>query len=363
MPWPSFRHSPKRVTLKCLRRVGVFVGIALLLSGCVQIRWEHASDWNQLTEVAITNATNSATFSVGAPDTPAGRITQTGSEHNDRRWYLAGESDTNSEIVVEWRGHSRWSDGGGQLGTVLRAQRQPDGTMTGYVIWHDYSYGQDQLIHVAAWFADGVHSLQFTQFGAASFDDLSVVRSVTGASRTSGVTTLAMANTDGIRVGDTLSVSLTDTSYSGVVTVTAVTPTSLQYQQVAPDDAVGSTGSVQDLDAVMPYWVRVQLVGHTISLKVWTAGTPEPSWSDSAHTRVFDDVNGVGPTGAGLDGIYAGHLFAGNFAEFGQLDILPISSSSSAAPASRPSTADQRAAQTLTGKSALPVVVRGSRAP
>ena len=192
------------------------------------------------------------------------------------------------------------------------------------MVWHDYVFAQDQIFHVAAWSTDGSH-LTVTSIGDAAFDNLKRIVSVTGASRSVGVVTLTTPAAGVTKVGDTISVSLSDSTYNAVATVTTVTATSVQYAQAKPDQTGDPiTGTAQDLDAVLPLWVKSQVVGNVVSIKVWRNGENEPSWDDPVAVRSFADTTGLGPVGPGEDGLYAGHLAGGAWVEYGLLDIRSL---------------------------------------
>jgi hypothetical protein len=101
-----------------------------------------------------------------------------------------------------------------------------------------------------------------------------------------------------------------------------------------------------------------------LSIKVWTAGEDEPSWTDPVHVRVFEDTAGIGPTERGRDGIYAGHIEAGDWVEYGRLEIKSLDGSSSPRPArvgiasASQRRADREAALTRGAGAPLPAVGR-----
>jgi hypothetical protein len=306
--------------------LAAFVGaLALVLSGCVRVHWTRATDWGTFTEVPVSNAVNTVTRSV---DTAAGlgRLTAAGTEGNDRRFYLAlREASTDSEITALWHGHSLQQAGGGQLGVVLRAQLLPDGRVTGYVVWHDWGFGQDQNMYVAVWTSEAGAgpNLQISGIGTAAFDGLTDTVDVSDATRTDGTVTARVPAGHGVKVGDRLVVSLADATFSGVHDVVAVGDTWVRYA-AAGSDATSGGGTLRDLDQVMPYWVHAKVVGTTLSVKVWRDGRPEPAWGDPEWSRTFTDTTGVGPVGPGYDGIYAGHTSAGGYVEYGSVEIFSL---------------------------------------
>jgi hypothetical protein len=345
------------------RAVGV-AAAALLLAGCVQVQWQQVSDWNRFSVVNVSHATNGVTLTVGAPGDKTGRITETGTELNDRRWWVLNGSSalaSDGELLTLWRGHTRWRDGGGQRGQVLRAQRMPNGTTAGYVAWHDYVFGQDHIVHAAVWFTDDGQNFRYAYLGGAAFDFMKNTTLDVNASRTSNVVTLTVPPAHGVEAGDTLIVDTVDAGFDGVATISAVSPTSVTYSDPGPDTVLGGPGTAQNLDGVAPYWVRTQIVGRTFAVKVWPDGQPEPPWTDPVHVRVFEDSNRVGPAGPGRAGILAGHIDRGASVAYGPVEFSSLDGQGPAPlDPTRPTAADVAAMRTVTGGSGLPVVAAGS---
>ena len=237
------------------------------------------------------------------------------------------------------------------------------------MVWHDYVYGQDQIVHAAVWTSDvdAGPDLQITYLGSAAFDGLTKIVNVSDSSRAAGVVTITVPDGHGLLVGDRLLENLDDGTF-GVVELTAVGDTWAQFDQAGEDTPSGGGGTVQDLDQVMPYWVHAKLVGTTLAYKVWPAGEPEPAWDDPTWVRVFEDTDQVGPVGEGYDGIYAGHIRNETFVEYGPVDIFsldpPPGPATAAAPPARigrrATPSDPAAVRARTDHAGLPRVHAGS---
>jgi hypothetical protein len=344
-----------------LRRVAVVGVAAMVLAACDPVNWGSRNDWNRFTQIPISNPLNTVSLSVGPAGSQVGRITENGTEANDRRWWVLNSPvSRDGEILALWRGHSRWSSGGGQRGQVLRAQRLADGTTTGYVVWHDYVFGQDQMVHAAVWFSNGGTNFRYTYLGGAAFDFMKSTVATVDATRTANVATLQVNPGHGVDVGDTMVVDVVDASFDGVAKITGVGPASVSYADPGPNTMTGGPGTSQNLDGVAPYWVRSRVVGRTLAIKVWPDGQPEPPWADPVHVRVFEDSARVGPSGAGKAGILAGHIRGGASVEYGPVEVTSLDGTSpSPLDATTPTAADRVAMLTVTGDAGLPVIANG----
>jgi hypothetical protein len=229
------------------------------------------------------------------------------------------------------------------------------------VVWHDYIFGQDHIVHAAVWFTDDGQNFRYSYLGGASFDFMKGTVLDVNASRTRGIVTMTVPPGHGVGIGDVLLVDTVDAGFDGLGTVSAVGPVSVSYPSPGPDSVVGGPGTAQNLDGVTPYWVRTRIVGRTLGVKVWPDGQPEPPWDDRVHVRVFEDTPRLGPAGPGRAGVLAGHIEGGDRVEYGPIEFSSLDNgSASPLPVTTPTANDLEAMKTVTGGTRLPVVAAGS---
>jgi hypothetical protein len=295
------------------------------------IVWD-SNSWTPFTHYTITQDTGQ-TFTLSVVNNK-GRVTNSaGSPNfltNARHWYADSTfSATDSEITtLQWGEAGAYGNTVGvyQQGNIHRVQNSA-GSTKGFIAWEDVTFGQPHIINVGLWQADGttlILNSTNTNFTATGL--LKYVQ-VTNSVRSSNVVTLTVPQGHGIVAGDSLGVDLTDNTFDGpAFVVTSVTPTTIVYSQTA-SGASGATGTCYSVNHIFPYWVKTRLVGNTLSVKVWSYGDAESDWGDPARAFSWTWSSGTitPPSGAGLTGIYAGHIGNGRFVDFGYTAFTKLS--------------------------------------
>jgi len=126
------------------------------------------------------------------------------------------------------------------------------------------------------------------------------------------------------------------TAYS-VVNVHVMDSTSATepFVKIAGQDLPGLRNSA-DLTDVKPYPWRscAQVVGSTVSLKVWPAAQAEPAWDDPNYGYSVDLPAGWGA--AGRPGFYIGHLPPGRSLDHSDLAVSDLATTRTAEPTTTP---------------------------
>jgi len=80
-----------------------------------------------------------------------------------------------------------------------------------------------------------------------------------------------------------------------------------------------------------PYWVRSQLIGSILRVKVWRYQDPEPDWSDTNHVATADfagandpEPGARMPTGVGRCGLVGAHIRNSAFVEYGHFSARQL---------------------------------------
>jgi hypothetical protein len=124
---------------------------------------------------------------------------------------------------------------------------------------------------------------------------------------------LALRVHDGGDTGRAITVTKNVWAYAGWylnVHLWGKTGSTWTRMQVAQLD-LGFAAMVRNKIQGLPWRVCARVDGPVLTVKLWAASQPEPSWSDATHTNHATLPEGW--LGAGRVGWYAGHLKAGNF--------------------------------------------------
>lgn len=303
--------------------------------------WWESGDWaNRLALVPITN-TGTNTYSLTEPTDGGGgirrgRITHTaGAEGSDRRAYVTADYARDSRVLFVVQNKSLLASGANcQMGGILRCRLDdPDGFARGWVLRHDWLFGQDALWSVGNWrWTPGGGGATFDVEGAGNtLTGIQRIVTATGASRTANVVTaagLSPANGEpnGLVAGHQVTVDFADNGYDGTFTVTAAAAgaTTATWAQTAADDPSAGAGTINDLDGVFPLAVEAVLIGQDCAVRVWRLGPDQvvPSWTDPAHAFIAHGT-GLGdpyPARPGRSGLYVGHLDGSGIAEWGAFE-------------------------------------------
>lgn len=250
-----------------------------------------------------------------------------GAGGNDRRVVLYPEVRFNQRMRGTWYNHSVKSvaSPGLQAGYALRVRQDPDGFWRGFIVRHDVTFGQDNIIQVGLWrWPNDASALVIDANDLGTFPGLpGLVRTlnVAAASRTGNVVT-AVGITDpttgfaaSLVAGHTYTASFPgDATYN----VTFVATDATHWPQVAADDAASGAGTITDLDGVWPLEVDAQTDGPSVYVKAWRSTTPEPSWADPNYNMVMRAAAvDPYPNNPGRKGYFIGHPGVGKFVEFG----------------------------------------------
>jgi hypothetical protein len=91
------------------------------------------------------------------------------------------------------------------------------------------------------------------------------------------------------------------------------------------------TITVQPHRRYFPSWVKTQLRGTVLRVKVWRYMEPEPDWGSTAHVVSFDTAGAgnpaptaTAPTGTGLCGLVSAHLRNNAYMEYGDVTFRKL---------------------------------------
>ena len=216
-----------------------------------------------------------------------------------------------------------------QQGIVARLQQTGSDIFT-FIAWQDVLFGQTNLINIGMWGSDGVTMQQHYSGTNSYFTGLPDVKYFS-ASRSSNVVTLTVELGHGIVVGDTVTMqNCVDTSFNHIgLSVTAVTPTTITYNQTAAN--ASTTGEFFSINHTFPYYMKVRLEGTKFYVKCWRKGTPEADWGDTTRSNFMTYQTGGGspdfpaPVGPGKFGVFAGHIGKQKYVDFGELTFKKLS--------------------------------------
>jgi hypothetical protein len=272
--------------------------------------------WPAITEVPVTNATNTYTRSIVTPSidlnstatTRQARIAWTsGTEVDDRRIHTFDACGTLDDVEVTALLYGRQSP---QQGIALRINNIGNTTTQNmYTVWNDAISGIAPFFNVGNWKGiDGsfTHTEPVSDYVELLEDTFDII----SMTRASNVVTAVLEPTHDYRVGQTIAVIAdTTTSFNTTsATFTAVNAASglvtVTWNQTAANESAvafgrAGRGGFPGGSHVYPHWIKVNLKGTTVRAKFWRQGQAEPSWADSRSTFVLRDTTPVGPTGSG----------------------------------------------------------------
>jgi len=259
-----------------------------------------------------------------------GRVERSGTATtggNTRLWYLMPETASFEDVEVEVMLYGRTD--AGQVGLVLRGQTPTSGPFAGrphgYVVWHDVVFNLDAWVNVAAWTTSGsgtsTNLVQIANTATGELPGLQYTTGISAYSRTGTTLSLGVPGDHRIQVGDKIDLlgtsidanSMTVTSLFGANTVIATHPSS--------GTSSGSSGTVRARRRTMPSKIKVRLEGNVIHGKAWQNGKGEPDWGDPRYSWRWEDTGFDGPQGAGMCGLFVGHLLGGSWVEVGSLKV------------------------------------------
>lgn len=310
------------------------------LTGAGLFRWD-AGDWSKLTQLQITAPGGGNTYTkttpgygTGTQGLQRGRLTTaSGADGNERLVFLWPEYRLNSRLGVEWYDKSIKSVGDTQIGHCLGVKLGADGLYYGYIVRHDIAFGQDSLVQVGLWrWNPTTLALTILSDAAPAVGGLTGIKRLLAATATRDAGNVVTATIrdaggnpmggHGIAVGHSLSVDMANNTYDGTVVVTGTpTATTITWAGSGGADA-GTTGTIDDLDGVLPLVVDSVLEGTTCYVRARRKDQPEPSWSDPAYSITLRAAGlDPYPNQPGRQGLYAGHPApAGTFYEWGVID-------------------------------------------
>jgi hypothetical protein len=295
------------------------------------IFWD-SNSWTPFTHYTITQDTGQ-TFTTTITNNK-GRVNNTAgspsTSSNARHWYADSTfSATDSEVTSLFWGESGAYGGSAglyQQGNIHRVQNSA-GVTKGFIAWQDIVFGLPYIINIGLWSADGTTLTLNSTNGNFTATGLTKTIYVSNAVRSSNVVTLTVNAGHGIVVGNSLIVDLSDNTFDGsAFQVTSVTTTTIVYNQTAAN-ASGASGTCFSQNHIFPYWMKTRLVSNTLHVKVWRYGDPEADWGDSTRAMSWTWSSGTvtPPSGAGLTGIYGGHIGNGRYVEFGETKFTKLS--------------------------------------
>lgn len=291
--------------------------------------WRSGQFAADFTEVPIGTPVNTYLRSeqaYGSAGVRRGRITHSaGAEGNDRRTYLLPEFDRDTRMLVVWQDKPLKSAGGAQMGHFHRVRLDPDGFYRGWIVRHDFTFGQDAFLAAELWRWNSTTLTIVAGAGNIELPGIARRVSATDASRTANVVTaVGLPAGHGIVPTHTVTADFADNSYdtNAVVSGPASPGTTLVWPQTAADDPSAGAGTILDLDGVLPVAVESILIGSELAVRAWRLDQdPVPSWTDPNKALIFRDTTGADPYPArrGRCGVYIGHL-VGGFVEFGPIE-------------------------------------------
>lgn len=305
-----------------------------------RVFWK-SGDWaSRFTFLPLTLSTNvyTLTETVALGNVRRGRLAYaSGAQGSDRRLYLLNNYLRDSRMLTVWQDRPLASAGGAQVGHAHNVRVDPDGFARGWIVDHDYAFGQTAQIRLNCWRWDpalGANSLAQVEETGTTLTGLQRIVTAADASRTGGVVTatgLSPANGEpgGLVAGHTVTADFADNTYDGnfVVTSAVAGATTAQWAQALGDDGGAGAGTINDLDGVFPFALETVHQGYTLAARAWrlAPNQPPPSWTDTTHAVIFHAATASDPyrTSRGRPGLYLGHLTSG-FVEWGALEVERI---------------------------------------
>jgi hypothetical protein len=299
----------------------------------LQYHVDWTAGWPNYTEVAVTNATNTYSLTtVQVPsdvvgDTlarPVGQIAHvSGAEGSDRRVYMLTDVPALDDIEVTALLYGRTAP---QQGLALRIINPGDVVNQNFfAFWNDaVAGGLHNYWNIGTW-KGGPGNFLNTGDLANYFEGLGPNVAVVSGSRTTNVNTLVLTGAHDFRVGDFINVKVADSTYNGVVQITAVTNETITYTKTGSDDVSSGVGFVSGItQRTFPHWIKARIIGSTAEMKAWKQSQAEPSWHDPRFVKRGTIANP--PAGTGKVGIISGHLDSGELTQWGPITVTRASS-------------------------------------
>lgn len=313
LPQPRIQEKERIIERRTVRVGGGGVSSSTVAQTEFNTFWEDG-DWDNFTEWPVTLVgTNTNTLTEETVATSGihsnannqyGRITVTGAETNDRRFYTRNGADSaDSEIV------SRWKTNDGQLGHAHRVQ--DDGTnVRAIVFWQNIVFGIKSNLLGSVWKSiTGGTGSSLSLLGQGSIAGMANDYGTQTATRASNVVTVTLPLDHFVRGFDNLAISDADpdTTLDGDHTVTGSDPESATFNDTGSDGS--STVSVRNEKLFyQEYFVKSRVVGTKAMAKYWPPHETEPEWGHPYRSFAVD-LSGVDlPTGSGANGILFGHF-------------------------------------------------------
>lgn len=294
-----------------------------------------------------------------------GRITNTGVEGNVRFAYEREGTDwENSEVLALWLGGSVYDDAVSrpQMGQFHRGYVDADGRWRAVVITNNIFLTDVNVVNQNVWNHDpaGVNEDALdlgTNGGSKTYTSATLARTLQ-------VRAVARINFGGwinqyvceprhlygMVAGQQVTVDVTDATFDQATaaavasvdgatgTVALTEPDTLSAVSMKFEQGV-ITPTTAGARRWWPYWVRSQLIGTVLRVKVWRYQDPEPDWSASDHVVVqdFSLTTGLGngvagtpepdarmPTGVGRCGLVGAHLRNDAYMEYGAVTFRQL---------------------------------------
>jgi hypothetical protein len=280
-----------------------------------------------------------------------GRITSAGTDGSFRE--IRAHEDTNwedSEIVSLWWSPSVMDTGTAtpQMGHVHRFKEISPGVWSGYVVTNNITFSAYSTWNQNIWQTNLTTLTLGSNGGNKVFTD--ALNRQLGVQAVSRFTGFGLWFNDyrvvpnhlwGLAAGDVVSADVGDATFDETnLAVNAVNTivgnVQLNENTVAQQVAVAQkfeTGTItpQSHRRWFPSWVKTQLRGTVLRVKVWRYMEPEPDWGQASNVVTFDTAgagnpapNATAPTGSGLCGVVGAHLRNSAYMEYGDMTFRKL---------------------------------------
>jgi len=307
--------------------------------------------WGPWSEVVVS-ASGSATSAYTVTPLGRGRITgqANGTDGNRRTWMLRrGTTWVDSEVCSLWWGGSIWQSGAGtpnatpQMGHVHRAQLGADGRWRGVVITNNIFLSTADTVNQNVWETEAEALFLGAQGGSKVFP-VGRTLGVLGVSRFQFVDwfnnyQVTPSHLWGLQVGDLVTIDVGDATFDTTSTAVSGVNANQGTVNLVEDSATEAvdfkieTGTMapEPHKRFWPYWVRSELRGDILRVKVWRYGETEPDWGSSTNVKIVDftvedaepgqggrpEPDATMPTGPGACGLVGAHLRSSAWMEYG----------------------------------------------
>ena len=312
---------------------------------------EHNFDvvgWTGFTEVLVNDDTptgNSSTQTTSIVNN-RGRITNSGTQGNMRKWYLRDDTVwMDSEICSLWYGSDVFSSSGtnpssAQSGHVHRAYLDGGGVYRGIVVTNNIFLSDTNVVNGNVWNSSGGALLLGTNGGQKTYSSKYLRREcrINGVDRFifgSSINEYSVTphHRHGIDIGTecVVDASLDATfdvataqpvlgSDNGLLTFTDAEAGAAVSWKFEAGTIIPTTISARRF---WPYWVKTRVIGSKLWTKVWREMDEEPSWGNTDACSVYDfqgaNISTPGaayPSQAGKCGIVGAHIRNTRYLEY-----------------------------------------------